>query len=225
MPRHWRDLAALAARGLVAVLPFVAWFFYVRSVFPPVGASDAANFASPFSGYLSKWEFTIAQLQSSGWWGSWARFNLAALVSLTVQAGFLLARREWGSPWWRAGAAYCALLPFLSYPVWEGDPGAIMRVVLPMSVAFNILVVRSRWFWPLVDRGQPHGPPRHAHAQRALARDDVVAWRRGSPPVPATGRALRSRFEGHARLLAPDRSLRATCRGACPPSPESLVTS
>jgi len=77
----------------------------------------------------------------------------AALVSLTVQAGFLLARREWGSPWWRAGAAYCALMPILSYPVWEGDPGAIMRVVLPMSVAFNVLLVRSRWFWPLVVAG------------------------------------------------------------------------
>ena len=153
LPRNWRDALVLGGRGLAALLPFVVWFLYVRSVFPPEGASDAANFASPFSGYLSKWEFTVAQLRSSGWWGSWARFNLAALVSLTVQAGFLLARREWGSPWWRAGAAYCVLIPFLSYPVWEGDPGAIMRVVLPMSVAFNVLVVRSRWFWPLVVAG------------------------------------------------------------------------
>ena len=31
---------------------------------------------------------------AAGWRGSWARFNLAALVSLTVQAGFLLARPE-----------------------------------------------------------------------------------------------------------------------------------
>jgi hypothetical protein len=153
VPRNWRDALALAARGVVAVIPFAAWFIYIRSVFPPLAASDAANFAVPFSGYLGKWAFTIAQLQSSGWWGSWARFNVAALVSVTVQAGFLLARREWGSAWWRAGAPYCLLMPFLSYPIWEGDPGAIMRVVLPMSVAFNVLVVRSRWFWPLVIAG------------------------------------------------------------------------
>jgi len=125
----------------------------VRWRFPPLAASDTANFAPPFSGYLSKWSLTLAQLQSSGWWGSWARFNLAALVGVTVQAGYLLARREWAEPWWRAGVTYCLLMPFLSYPVWGGDPGAIMRVVLPMSVAFNVLVVRSRWFWPLVILG------------------------------------------------------------------------
>jgi hypothetical protein len=153
VPKSWRDAASLASRGIVAVLPFAAWFLYVRWVFPPIPVSDAANFAPPFSGYLAKWSVTLAQLQASGWWGSWARFNLAALVSITVQAAFLLTRREWASPWWRAGVTCCALMPFLSYPVWEGDPGAIMRVVLPMSVAFNVLVVRSRWFWPIVIAG------------------------------------------------------------------------
>jgi hypothetical protein len=153
LPKSWRDGVGLAMRGLLVVAPFAAWFLYVRSVFPPLAASDAANFAAPFSGYFSKWAFTLAQLQGSGWWGSWARFNLAALVSLTVQAAFLLARREWASAWWRAGVSYALLMPLLSYSIWEGDPGAIVRVVLPMSVAFNVLVVRSRWFWPLVIAG------------------------------------------------------------------------
>jgi len=152
-PKSWRDAVGLAMRGLLVVAPFALWFAYVRSVFPPLAASDAANFAAPFSGYLSKWEFTLTQLQASGWWGSWARFNLVALVSLTVQAAFLLARREWGNAWWRAGVPYALLMPLLSYSIWEGDPGAIVRVVLPMSVAFNVLVVRSRWFWPLVIAG------------------------------------------------------------------------
>jgi hypothetical protein len=153
VPGTWRAATSLAMRGFLMVAPFAAWFLYVRSVYPPLAASDAANFAAPFSGYLSKWAFTVAQLEASGWWGSWARFNLAALASLTVQAAFLLARREWGSAWWRAGVPYCVLMPFLSYPIWEGDPGAIVRVVLPMSVDFNVLVVRSRWFWPLFVAG------------------------------------------------------------------------
>ena len=153
VPARWRDRLALAARLFVAVLPFAAWAAYVSWIYPPSGLSGERNFALPFAGYLDKWSITLGRLQASGWWGSWARFDISALVSVTVQAGFLLARREWGSAWWRAGAAYCVLLPLLGPAVWEGDPIAVMRVVLPMSVAFNVLVVRSRWFWPLVIAG------------------------------------------------------------------------
>jgi hypothetical protein len=153
VPRSLSEVRTLAVRLAVAVLPFIVWTIYVRSIYPAFNYSNPDSFAAPFSGYLAKWSATISQLWTTGWWGSWARFNLAALVSVTVQAGYLLARREWTSPWWRAGAAYCVLMPFLSTPVWEGDPGAIMRVILPMHVAFNVLVLRSRWFWPLVVAG------------------------------------------------------------------------
>jgi hypothetical protein len=153
VPRSVRDGLVLGGRLVAAVLPFLIWTLYLRSLYPAFDYSNPDSFARPLSAYVTKWSVTLSQLRALGWWGSWARFNLAALVSVTVQAGFLLARREWGSPWWRAGAAYCALMLFLSNPVWEGDPGAVMRVVLPMSVAFNVLVVRSRWFWPLVIAG------------------------------------------------------------------------
>ena len=153
LPERWRERIALAARLAAAALPFAAWAAYVSWIYPPSGLSGERNFAIPFAGYLEKWSVTLVQLRASGWWGSWARFNLAALVSVTVQAAYLLARRDWTSAWWRAGAPYCALAPFLGQAVWEGDPGAVMRVVLPMSVAFNVLVVRSRWFWPLAVAG------------------------------------------------------------------------
>ena len=129
------------------------WFLYVRSVYPPFRLSNPGSFASPFSGYLSKWEFTIAELQASGWWGSWARFNLAALVSLTMQAAFLLARREWGNAWWRAGAAYCAADAVLELSGMGRLPRRGVRVLLPMSVRLQRAGVRSRWFWPLVILG------------------------------------------------------------------------
>jgi hypothetical protein len=153
VPRSLRDVLIPAGRLIAAVLPFLLWTLYVRSLYPAFDYSNPASFAAPFSGYLNKWSVTIAQLGSSGWWGSWARFNLAALIGVTVQAGYLLARRDWSSAWWRAGVPYCLLMPLLSYAVWEGDPGAIMRVVLPMTVAFNVLVARSRYFWPLVIAG------------------------------------------------------------------------
>ncbi len=153
VPRGVRDSLTLGGRLMLAVLPFFLWTLYVRSVYPAFDYSNPDSFAAPFSGYLTKWSVTLTQLASSGWWGSWARFNLAALVGLTVQAGYLLACRDWSNAWWRAGVPYCLLMPLLSYAVWGGDPGAIMRVVLPMSVAFNVLVLRSRYFWPLVIAG------------------------------------------------------------------------
>ena len=68
-----------------------------------------------------------------------------------MQAGFILWRwRAWStSPWWRIGAAYTALMAVAGASVWEGHPGAIPRVVLPLTVAFNMLLLRERRFWPL----------------------------------------------------------------------------
>jgi hypothetical protein len=153
LPKGWRTAASLAARGLIAGLPLAAWMVYLSLLYSADQASGARNFALPLTAYVEKWSTTLGQLETSGWRGSWARFNLAALISVTVQAGFLLARREWGSPWWRAGAAYCVLLTVLGPAVWESDTVAVMRVVLPMSIAFNVLVTRSRWYWPLVIAG------------------------------------------------------------------------
>jgi hypothetical protein len=33
--------------------------------------------------------------------------------------------------------------------VWEGVPGAVPRVLLPMTFAFNAVLPKNRWFWPL----------------------------------------------------------------------------
>ena len=51
-------------------------------------------------------------------------------------------------PWWRIGAAYSILLLFLSYWVWSGY-WAACRAVLPMTIAFNLLLPPNRFFWPL----------------------------------------------------------------------------
>ena len=37
--------------------------------------------------------------------------------------------------------------------VWGDYPGAAVRVVLPMTIAFNLLLPRTRLFWPLAILG------------------------------------------------------------------------
>jgi len=161
LPRTWASWLRLAGQGIIAAAPFVLWTLYLRSVYPNFALSNPASFSLPLAGYLMKWRVTLEELWTGGWW-TYARFNLLWMIGLTTQLGFLLARREWTSPWWRVGVVYCALLPFLSYLVWDGYPGAAPRVLLPLCFAFNVLVTRSRWFWPLVILGNLsviHGIP------------------------------------------------------------------
>ena len=71
------------------------------------------------------------------------------VIALTVQAIFLLRTRAWTDPWWRLAAVYASLMVFAHWVVWEGHPGAITRVVLPLKFGFNVLLARSqpRGFW------------------------------------------------------------------------------
>jgi len=72
------------------------------------------------------------------------------LVALTAQCLFFVLRPRWSEAWWRAGIGYAVLLVVLGDAVWEGYPGAASRVLLPMTLAFNILVPRGRSWWLLL---------------------------------------------------------------------------
>ena len=154
-PRSRRDALGLAGRVALAVVPLVLWSLYVRQVFAGVPYSNyavARNVMIPLSGYAWKWQQVFAGFWTTGAagvpdGGSWV--GLIEIVGLTVQAWYLIARRDVRSAWWRIGAAYVVLLALVGVPVWEGVPGSVHRVVLPMTVAFNILVVGSPRFWTL----------------------------------------------------------------------------
>ena len=140
---------ALCARGLVVAAPLSMWMFYLwlgNHGFD--GVAGNRNFAAPFTGYVTQWGATLSELGEHGWASS-ARFNLLAQVSFTTQALVLLSSRAWSNPWWRAGTTSCVLMVFLGPAVWEGFPGAATRVLLPMTFAFNAVLPRNRWFWPL----------------------------------------------------------------------------
>ena len=139
----------LCVRGLLVAGPLSVWMFYLwagdhefRSII------GNRNFAAPFTGYATQWGETVSGLRAGGW-ASYARFSLLTQVSLTTQAVVLLRRRAWGNPWWRTGMASCGLMVFLGPAVWEGDPGAVTRVLQPMTFAFNVVLPRNRWFWAL----------------------------------------------------------------------------
>ncbi len=75
--------------------------------------------------------------------------TLATLGSLLVQGIYLLARPKWEYVWSRIGFVFAILMLVLGPAVWEGLQ-AVPRVLLPMTIAFNILFSRKLFFIPIL---------------------------------------------------------------------------
>lgn len=143
-----RGWLAVAGRGLVMILPLALWLFVLWRWLGEIGDAGERNFGAPFSAYSTKWRDTLLELMANGS-DPFARLSGMMLVALTVQFLFFLLRPRWRDAWWRVAAAYSVLMIFLGDAVWEGYPGAASRVLLPMTLAFNILLPRG-WKWWLV---------------------------------------------------------------------------
>ncbi|MEO7413915.1 MAG: glycosyltransferase family 87 protein [Opitutaceae bacterium] len=137
-------------RGLVVVLPLMIWMEVLWLWLGSTGDAGHRNFDWPFTAYFAKWSETLAQWRAEGV-GSVAQWSILMLVSMSVQWLFFVLWPRWREPWWRVGVAYSLLMAVLGNAVWEGYPGAASRVLLPMTLAFNILVPRGRQpLWWLV---------------------------------------------------------------------------
>jgi hypothetical protein len=147
--REARVWASWLAKGLLVLLPLVLWMLCLR-VWLGRGDNlgDARNFAPPFCALAEKMQQSVSQLLAEGY-PSLAKFDLLVVAGLLAQFFFFVCRHRWGDPWWRVGAVYAVLMIFLGDAVWENYPSAAARVLLPMTLAFNILVPRGRW-WTLL---------------------------------------------------------------------------
>jgi hypothetical protein len=147
-----RGALRTAGKAILVVLPLAAWFGYLSWKFGGAGgAAGARNFSLPFAGFGREWGQVLRGLGRDPW--HLALGSLAAMVAVTVQGLFLVLRRDAADRWWRLGAAYAALMVVLGDAVWEGYPVAASRVLLPMILAFNILVPRGRKWWIVLALG------------------------------------------------------------------------
>lgn len=145
--KGWRWWACQAGRLFVLMLPLALWFAYLRYRLGPTppDASGLNNFTWPLWGWWEKANTIMAGIRRDGWLEA-NLLNALTFLALTVQAAFLLLRWRPGETWWRIGVMSALLALFVSEPVWEGYPGAATRVLLPMTLAFNLLVPRG-WRW------------------------------------------------------------------------------
>jgi hypothetical protein len=147
LPSVWSDwrpprLGLLAARLAIVVLPLGLWLLYLHR-FANGASPGQSNLTWPLVGWIGRWRELAASTELAGnprlFWET-----VAGHIALTVQVGYLAWHPRWKCPWWRAGAAYALLCLCLGEAVWEGLPGAATRVLLPLTLAFNVRAVRDR---------------------------------------------------------------------------------
>ena len=141
-------LKTLIVRGLLVAAPFVLWTAYLWSLRFSTDLAGARNFDWPAMAYFGKWRVAVQSIELEGW-ETYARFSVLGLVGLTTQAIVLDVAASMAEPVVAVGNGLHVLMLVIGPAVWEGHPGAIARIVIPMTVAFNVLLPRTRWFLPL----------------------------------------------------------------------------
>ncbi len=150
--KAWRSMAL---QCILILIPFAVWLDYIRSIYRSTVFTTGEMASAPLAGYLGKWEWIAATVRA-GDADLGTFFSTATIFALTLQAILLAARPTPRDPWWRLGIAYGLLMFTLPPVLWGGALTTVVRVVLPMTVAFNIALVRRnspRSFWPLFAAG------------------------------------------------------------------------
>jgi len=173
-PRAPRTWLPAAGHALLVALPLLLWMAYVRVRFGPAEDPGLGNFTLPLAGLVEKFGAVARDLRGTEP-APLAWTTLAAVLGLVVQAGFFVLRWRPDDRWWRVGATFAGMMLFLATPVWEGYPGAATRVLLPMTLAFNLLVPAGARWLPVLVAGnlgviaavQEFRPPIEFHTLRA----------------------------------------------------------
>ncbi len=128
------------ARLALAFTPLGLWLVYLKIYTGPV-VQGMGNFSWPVISWVEKLTSALRDLGHEP--DTWlALTTLLAFASLTVQLIYILRQWQPGDPWWRLGVIYGGLMLCLGTAVWAGHPGAATRILLPLSLAFNVLAVR-----------------------------------------------------------------------------------
>ncbi|HKB55959.1 MAG TPA: hypothetical protein VKC51_00075 [Lacunisphaera sp.] len=135
-----KNRGANLTRLALAFVPLGLWLAYLKINTGPV-VQGMGNFGWPVIGWVEKLTTSLRALGHEP--DIWLAFTtLLAFASLTVQLIYILRRWQPGDPWRRLGAIYGGLMLCLGTAVWAGHPGAATRILLPLSLAFNVLAVR-----------------------------------------------------------------------------------
>lgn len=157
LPRDRRGWARLLIACALVILPILLWEDYLRSIYRSTIFAGADQLTPPGAGLALAVRSLAIAFRTPGALTA-DLLQVCIVLSLLVQGGYLVGRMQVRDPWWRIGAAYVALMLVLNPVLWAPTTGAITRVLLPMTVAFNVALVpvRGPRFWAWFVMGNLH---------------------------------------------------------------------
>ena len=158
LPANRREWLRAGAAAIIAVLPTLIWMDYLRSIYRSTTLAATDTFTIPGAGLVEGWRAMTLSVSASTR-PSDALGPTCILLSVIAQLAFVLVRRRFTDPWWRVACAYAVMLLFLDPVLVAPQTGAITRVMLPLTVGFNILLVtesKSTRFWLWFVAGNLH---------------------------------------------------------------------
>lgn len=158
LPRDRRTWMRLAAAVTIAAIPLLLWEDYLRSIYRSTIFAGADQFMTPGAALTTSWTHALSAVRAQGLFsGDGLAFGL--LSSLVAQGVYVLVRREYASAWWRVAVPYVVLMLLFGTVLADPHTGAITRVLLPLTVGFNVLLAsesRPARFWPWFTAGNLH---------------------------------------------------------------------
>jgi len=152
----------LVLAGLIVFLPITLWLIYVYFRLPSGMAAGIRNFSFPFLGIAQKLSSDISTLVTGGMGTSMLDkvklfSEIICVLSIIIQALYLVAKPRFSSTAWRLGVGFVILLAFLGASVWV-EQLSYCRVLLPLTFAFNLLIHEREfgykyWAWYLLGNG------------------------------------------------------------------------
>lgn len=159
LPRGRRQWVRLFFALVLAVLPSVIWLDFLWSIYRSTTLAGTNTFVLPGAGLVESWRAALSALAPGG---SAVRDATSAclLFAMSVQAIFVFVkRREHAAPWWRLAMGYAVMMLLLDRSIVDPHNGGLTRVMLPLTVGFNVLLAReprSVRFWSWFAAGNLH---------------------------------------------------------------------
>lgn len=144
-PRRPVELLRSALGVAIVAAPVLAWAGWLHLNVDTTGGVRTGQFEWPVV-KLAEHLALCARRVAGGDWDGRYTFGIIGALGLAYQSWFLLRHPQWDKPWWRCGIVFAVMFWFLAEDMWRGYWGSA-RIVLPMTLAFNLLIPRDRWFW------------------------------------------------------------------------------